>query len=516
MKKNLLLLVLNCLVIHTIWAQSENENLHLKPCGTLDHKSEWLVNYQKNPLAYRQNAGEILYIPMSLHVLGSNSGSGFFSMTNILTAFCELNEQMAASEIQFFLAGDIHYISNSDWNNHGTVLQGAAMMFENNVPNTINTYIVSSPAGNCGYNLPYAGIALAKSCATPGNRTWAHEVGHNLSLPHPFLGWEGGIGHNDPTPPNFNNPAPEMVLYDYTYFQDTLIIDTMIIDTAFVEYVDGRNCEIAADGFCDTAPDYLAQRWNCNGNEVSSQTQKDPDGVVFRSDGTLIMGYSDDNCQSRFTAEQSAAMRANLLDEKPEVVSTETPMPQIAEEAIPQVPAEDELVQFDNAYFEWTPVTNAEKYLVQISRLASFSIKDQYIVSEHSLTVDDLVADKTYYWRVLPFNSYSFCADFSEHIKFETGMISDVEHVESVRSWSIQPNLATSGQQVNLQIETEKNIDLQATIYDISGKMMQTQDFKTGIGKHRFALATTSLNQGVYWVSILVENTKVVRKLVVQ
>lgn len=513
MKKNLLLLVLNCLMINMVSAQNRED---LAPCGTLDHKSEWLTNYQANPMAYRQNTGVVLHIPMTLHVLGDNTGSGYFSLTNILTAFCELNEQMAQSEIQFFLAGDIHYINNSDWNSHATVLEGAAMMFENNVPNTVNTYIVSDPAGNCGYNLPYAGIAVAKSCATAGNHTWAHEVGHNLSLPHPFLGWEGGISHDGSVPPSFNDPAPTTVLYDYTYFKDTLIIDTMIIDTAYVEYVDGRNCEVAADGFCDTPPDYLAQRWQCNGDAISPQTQKDPDGVVFQSDGTLIMNYADDDCQARFSPEQIAAMRANLLDEKPELVSSETPLPQITETTVPQIPAEDEIVQFDNIDFEWTAVAGAEQYILQVSRLSSFSIKDQYVVSGNSHTVNDLLVDKTYYWRVKPYNHYSFCAEFSERIKFETGMISDIESLESISSLSIQPNLTTVGKGVNLQINTVENINLNVNIYDVSGKLMHAQTFKTSTGNQHFSLATEDLARGVYWVNMLVENRKVVRKLVIQ
>lgn len=510
MKKKFLLLVLNCLCFHVINAQQ------LAPCGTIDHKSDWLRKYQAAPDTYDKNTGTILYVPMTLHVLGDNSGSGYFSLTNTLNAFCELNEQMAESEIQFFLAGDIRYVNNTDWYDHATVLEGAAMMFENNVPNTINTYIVSDPAGNCGYNLPYAGIALAKSCATPGNHTWAHEVGHNLSLPHPFLGWEGGISHDGSVLPNFNEPAPTTVLYDYTYFKDTLIIDTLIIDTAYVEYVDGRNCEIAADGFCDTPPDYIAQRWNCNGNDVSPQSQQDPDGISFRSDGTLIMSYSDDNCQSRFSAEQIAAMRANLIDEKPELISQESPQIQIVEAIVPQVPLEDELVAFDNAYFEWTAVAGAEQYLVQISRLPSFSIKDEYILDTNSFSVDNLQADKTYYWRVRPFNHYSFCADFTDNIRFEAAMISDISNLDVVSHLSIQPNLTSVGQEVLLSIHTTQALDLKIGIHDISGKNLFQSTVQTSVGSHDFVIPTEALVKGLYLVNIDVEGIKVVRKLVVE
>mgnify|MGYP000043822657 FL=1 len=85
----------------------------------------------------------------------------------------------------------------------------------------------------------------------------------------------------------FSEPAPETVLYNYTLFKDSLILDTLIIDTAYVEKVDGSNCEYAADGFCDTPPDYLAYRWTCNQSTGTSfGTMLDPNGESFKSDAT--------------------------------------------------------------------------------------------------------------------------------------------------------------------------------------------------------------------------------------
>ncbi|NJK83014.1 MAG: hypothetical protein HC912_03555 [Saprospiraceae bacterium] len=36
------------------------------------------------------------------------------------------------------------------------------------------------------------------------------------------------------------------------------------------------NCREAADGFCDTAADYLFDRWPCNNNAQSRQTSNRP------------------------------------------------------------------------------------------------------------------------------------------------------------------------------------------------------------------------------------------------
>jgi len=122
---------------------------------------------------------------------------------------------------------------------------------------------------------------------------------------------------------NYNEPAPEKVTYDYTYFQDTLILDTLIVDTTYVEKIDGSNCTFAADGFCDTKPDYIASRWNCDENSNGFTEQTDPNGEKFYSDGSLFMSYALDNCSNRFTEDQIAAMRANLIDEKPSYLGNE-------------------------------------------------------------------------------------------------------------------------------------------------------------------------------------------------
>ena len=259
----------------------------LGPCGTAPEKSAWLQKYQAAPAAYQKNLDTIIYVPLTIHLLGTDEGLGFFNYRNLMEAFCTLNEDYESANIQFYMEGEVHYIQNTAWFEHETLLEGGQMMFANNVEHTLNCYFVADPAGNCGYALPYAGLAVAKSCANPNDHTWSHEVGHALSLPHPFLGWEGGVSYDDSVPPNFNAPAPLTVTYDYTFFQDTLILDTLIIDTAYVEFVDGSNCGIAADGFCDTSPDYLANRWFCDGNMESATQQKDPSGATSKPDGTM-------------------------------------------------------------------------------------------------------------------------------------------------------------------------------------------------------------------------------------
>lgn len=491
----------------------------IAPCGTTEGRSEWLKQYQANPALFQRNTDTLLSVPMTVHIVGNDQGSGYFSTESLLDAFCTLNEDMAPANIQFFMAGDIVYHDNSAYYVHSTVLEGAAMMFANNVPNTLNTYFVSDPAGSCGYNLPYAGIAMRKSCSDPQDHTWAHEVGHAFSLPHPFLGWEGGVSYDGSVAHNYNDPAPTEVYYDYTYFQDTLIEDTLIIDTALVELVDGSNCAIAADGFCDTAPDYLNYRWECNANTESTVTQTDPTGAQFVSDASLIMSYALDNCANRFSDEQIAAMRANLYDEKPELISEEEPGPFLENTVTANlIFPSDEVVQFDFAEFEWEALEGATNYILEVSRLASFpsGITEVAVTSTNNAVLTNLLDDKTYYWRVRAFNAYSFCTEFSDYEIFQTGEVSNIPVIEEVNSLHVFPNILESPGIFTINLQSTETMEIRLSLHDAAGQLLKSKQLQINSGQNRMTYSIEDLPAGLYLLQLSTGKGSLFEKIMIQ
>ena len=515
MKKALLFLLAGLFSFLSLQSQTE----HPHPCGTIDGRSAWLKKFQQNPHLpiYQKDDDSTLYVPLTIHLVGSDAGSGYFPAPRLLDALCTLNNDFVDADIQFYIEGEINYLANSDYDNHETVVDGAYMMFENNVENTLNCYVMNDPAGNCGYNLPYAGIALNESCMGPADHTWAHEVGHAFSLPHPFLGWEGGVSHDGTVSHNFNNPAPLTVLYDYTNFQDSFYVDTLIIDTAFVEMVDGTNCAIAADGFCDTPPDYLASRWNCDGNNQSNTVQTDPNGEQFISDGTFIMSYASDECASRFSDEQIAAMQANLLDEKPNLLYNQEPGIQLSSEPLALYsPIEGEVAQFDNVYLDWEEMEGATSYFVQVSRFASFNVIEEYEAETNSLILNDLQNNKTYYWRVKPYNAYSFCTVFSETGTFETGEVTNVQNLSQTTNIKVFPNLIQRQGQINIAVEAQATFRLYAELFNAVGKAITSDHFQVLTGKNNFQMDLgPTLAAGTYYLKMANGDEAVFEKIIV-
>ena len=477
----------------------------LKPCGTEPFKDPWLTHFQERLEQGWLDSGSdtILYVPIKVHLLGNDDGSGYFAISRVLTAFCVLNEDFISSNIQFYLKDDFNYIDNSAWNNHADIRTGAEMMFANNDPDAINTYFVQNPAGNCGYNLPYAGIAMSKSCSGPNDHTWAHEVGHNLSLPHPFLGWEGGITDDGSQPPNFSRPAPEYVTYDYTLFKSVYYPDTLIIDTALVEKVDGSNCRESADGFCDTHPDYLARRWACGGDGMSPQRQLDPDSVAFFSDGQWIMSYANDNCSNSFTPEQIMAMRANLEEQKPNLLVDQSFPGELAASAPSLVLPEDgATVPANNIVLEWDEVEGASQYVVEVSRIRTFGLLEtEMITSDISASIPVLSPDKRYYWRVTPFNSHDACGSMSTSRTFTTSEVTSLDdiNVDDIKYWMVNG-------QLNIEIDSEgSGSDLMIQILDGNGRILQKETTDVRFKTNLYSFDLSNYATGVYFVRLFKE-----------
>ena len=447
----------------------------LNPCGTLDHRSEWLQNFQRNKGLVDTRGGEKLYVPLTVFVVSNDDGTGEISPSALLGSLCTLNEDFIDSDIEFYLQGGLKYLSQSEMYTHSNTTDAAYQMFDLNIPNTINCYIVGTAAGNCGYNLPYAGVVVDISCASPDDHTWSHEIGHNLSLPHPFLGWEGGYGYSGSPVQVFSEAAPETVLYDYTLFKDSLYLDTLIIDTAFVEKVDGSNCEFAADGFCDTPPDYLAYRWSCNQTTgMSFGFMIDPNGESFKSDATLIMSYANDECASRFSPEQSEAMRANLIDVKSDYLSNQIPDASIEDPSVTyNYPTGGETQSFDYIELNWEPVENATHYLVQIhfnEELTQPLWED--IVTEPNAVGEILegFAERDVFWSVAPFTNYEFCSELQGSSTFFVSNVSSTGE-ESIRNWNIIPSIVSAGNSIT--IESEGNLNgADIAVRDMTGKLL--------------------------------------------
>lgn len=430
--------LLSTLLLIAIVTVARGQHDH-RYCATPDEKSEWLTEYQKNPEAYShmRSANDTLYIALTVHNVGSEL-SNLFPVASVFNALCKLNEDFKPYKVIFYLKRPVRNIINATWNDH-TFQQGNAMMQQNNFNDSANCYIVSNPAGACGYFSPSGGgVALSKSCLGASNTTWTHELGHFFSLPHTFLGWEN---------------------VDYDPNKPTQTIE----GNRVVELVDGSNCHFAGDGFCDTPPDYLSNRWICNNSGESNLILTDPKGETFRVDATLYMSYSDDVCTNRFSNQQVDAVRANMLSQNIRMTSTIRPFQpfQTSLNVSFITPDGIDIKSGENHFIQWEPVDQALGYIVQISRYANFTLPDLFTTTEVPEINIKLIENRphiTYYIRVRPLVPHTFCTDFSPHLTFNKVLQTSLVSSQFDSKISIFPNPLGKDRVFNIN-DVPENLD---------------------------------------------------------
>jgi|GEM_PF-4298596 len=72
MLRKISLFILFLAIVAVAQAQSD-----LNPCGTVDHRSEWLQKFQRNSGLVNTRCGEKLYVPLTVHIVTNDDGRWF-------------------------------------------------------------------------------------------------------------------------------------------------------------------------------------------------------------------------------------------------------------------------------------------------------------------------------------------------------------------------------------------------------------------------------------------------------
>jgi hypothetical protein len=482
------------------------ESAPLEWCGTRGI-TPWLEWYRQNRFALAEERGgedtAWLYVPTTMFITGKDNGSGYYPLEQALLSMCQMNRHFEQARIRFYLVPNdpVRYLNKTSWHEHDWD-GGYELIETNRIPGRFNIFIVGDPAGNCGYSWLDA-VVNGKNCSGLGNRTWAHEAGHHLSLPHPFFGWEGFQW-------NYANPAP-LTIGNGPW-------------GAQVEKMDGSNCYDSGDYFCDTRPDYLNFRWSCDNNSESYVLQHDPNGVPFKSDGKLIMGYSSDQCGALFTPEQIEAMRTNLRTEHAAYLQVTEPGAGVDPNTVVQLssPIDSQTVQYNNLTLHWEPVPNAKFYAVDISLYnnANFlpRLFHQTVVNATSVTVTKGIPNnRVLFWRVRAYNEWDMCPPTAtEQIGvFTTKNFSSTNDLESSLLIELSPNPVMQGQAAKLLLTADDNMDAVLTLTDASGRQCYRRSVRLSFGENLLDVPTNDFHSGIYVVTLQNEKGVIIRRLAV-
>ena len=482
-------------------------------CGT----TPWSEGYelQKDRLLnnLRQAAGGVFtarnttYVPIKFHVGAQNDGTGRLSAQRVLDQLCELNEDFAPLDVQFFLADEeINFINNTTFYSNHSATQNSVMNAQKD-PRAMNVYIVENANTGSGggggtvlayYNVPRDWIVITKTYVRLNDATLSHEIGHFFSLLHTFNGWECDSYNVE------DDPAPS-------------ISSCGQVPT---ERANGTNCSTAGDFICDTPADYNnGIGWNsCN----FTLNVLDPQGNPIDPQEDNYMSYFLDcpDSQYEFSDIQVSAMMEDMqtarrnhlwLDPVPEYVV-------IDETSINISPADEETTEgYNIVEFEWESVPGATSYLLEVDRVSSFSINPvRIITSATSAVVETLDPDRTYFWRVRPFNAHFTCTDNSDVTRFRTGEgLVSTDAPAQIESFVVAPNPLAGQSDLNVHLSTSEAFLGQVELLDVSGRSTAVrQSFEFTVGENRLNLNLSDLANGVYFLRINGLNGSLTQKVI--
>jgi len=498
--KKVFLFILVFLALNDLYAQSSN-----KWCATQltdDMRDEFFARRVVNKARREamKSASVMQYVPIKLHVVRRDDGTGGIELQNIWDNLCEMNETFNLHDIHFYVVPDINFIDNTDfytWEYGGG--EGDILMENYNVSKNVNCYFVGNVTGICGYaffpgtgpshsGVPNSegGMVLINGCIGLGNSTWQHEMGHYMALAHTFEGYGGGWGF----PENVARTGPN------------------------------ANCSFAGDGFCDTPADNMPDRWNC----PYMGTELDANGDAYEPDPTLYMSYADDVCTNRFSDSEADAMMDALIGDRPYLLSFEAADPNL-------LPITESIVTYNPVSsapsnyveFKWNQVTNADFYILTAMRTSGSTI-DKLIVTTIDTfytAIDQFSFGNNYKWNVKPMQKANTCYLASPWVTFFANPPiiitppSAIEENMGYDDFSIYPAINTNNEAFTIHWNNASYADAMITIYDAHGSMIDITHQPIGQGNTELNWNVAKASNGVYFIKINAGTLQAVRRVII-
>ena len=492
-------------------------------CGTTDWDliDQRLIENRRAMEAglYANQRAMVKYIPIKFHLISKKDGTGRLSETKVFENLCQLNKDYQDQNIIFYMAGGtMSYINdNNSYSNQSTGL-GAATMQSVYHKNAINIYFAletPSPGGGAlggttlGYYSPTKDwLVIRNDQVNSTSGTLSHEIGHHFSLAHPFKGWDQesylqkyGDGKNWSSIP--------------TWFKTP---HTAAPDGTLIEFFNGSNCAFAGDRVCDTPADY---NFGFGWNGCAEFNRK----IIGPAVGDSIRDVMENNFMAYFigckdyifTTEQkkliladyNSAARAKLRSNYTPAIET------ITQQATDLLPANDATAEFyDYVNLDWADVPNADAYLVEVDRFSSLTSTTalRFVTKTSSFLLQGkLEPNKTYYWRVIPFDAEGGTCQIinsASKSKFTTSAFPVATHdITDLNQWTVSPNPLTQGQMLNIDLSVAQGFDAKISLYNAIGQEIKSLGNKQiEAGQTRLTFDTADLTQGIYFVRVQTAN----------
>lgn len=496
MNKYILSLIIAVLSLTAANAQLKNSSHPRGVCGTIDHTQifERLERNKKNASEIARSV-ETIYLPIKFHRVGETNGSQKILPSSILGMLCRLKDELAEADIVPYIYEGFGEIDNSGI--FYDPISSANQIVSEKDPNAVNVFITENAdtgSGGGGTTLGFYSpsgdyVIVRKKEIVDASGTLAHELGHYLSLPHTFFGWEGTnyseVDHGNPLEITQVNGRP-------------------------IELVDrDENCEVAADRLCDTPPDYNFpfSATDIDGDPLNNLAT--PCGMnvdIFDNQGNLVepmannvMSYFD-GCQNYvFTEGQIELMVADFMSPERTEINTGY-VPNVEEVEGPIVSETPDVEFYNSILFEWEAVENADAYALEITNASGVFT---YITDTNQKLVTDLEPDEFYFYSISAYNETSSCVTSSAKPLQTNGEFTSVETLEDIAEIHVYPNPINAGDELIIDINSTESFDADIQLISLNGKIVSTpnnQNIQTN--SNTIKVSTSEISSGMYLLQI--------------
>jgi hypothetical protein len=471
-------------------------------CGTdIADQLEMEAKYAGRPveadLTHRNNT---IYIPVKFHLVANSDGVGRIAPQQVLKQLCVLNRDFSTANMKFYIDGNFNYIDNtaiySSPGSNANAIQGRKFSKALNIFITDKADVDGSLGTTLGYYSPQGDfVVVIKSEVVKTTNTLSHEVGHFFSLRHTFFGWE-------------REPWSEA-----KYTKNVSIKYTL--DGVEVEYVNGTNCQTAADQLCDTPPDYNFG-FTSNGCNFAYEVY-DPNGDKITPMKDNQMSYFSGCPTFKFTENQFSRIKTNYQTSARSFLRTGyIPKTDTITGPVSFIyPAPNQQLNiYDKILLDWADVENATGYILELR--SGFGEIQNYVVNGSEFTVTNLRKNFNYSWTVIPFNETQTCFS-GNSANFKTGnqLSTATENIDYIDHLQIYPNPVTLQGTTQIQVSLKKSTACELTISDLSGKAIYTTTTSLKEGNQLINIDLIYPSSGMYILHLSAEHFKATRKIVV-
>lgn len=129
-----------------------------------------------------------------------------------------------------------------------------------------------------------------------------------------------------------------------------------------------------------------------------------------------------------------------------------------------------------------------------------------------------LIKNKTYYWRLRPYNAQHTCEAYSDIHSFTTGdQLSSIEDdfIDGLSGLTILPNPIPSGMPLTVGLSLDRNLSLNIQFMTLAGESILSAQWQVSQGQTKHQLELPELPNGFYVLKVGNASGQMVRKVLV-